>query len=113
VELIQFVNPKERPPVSPFYDVDPNSPCPNLPIYSINLCARNTEEDLGFLVGVTRYPALKNLLAQPSYFNPSVSLYLISTDDFYMGIDSYTKHLVSFSPSPEQEKALHAFARNF
>ena len=76
-------------------------------IYSVkSLRSKKTGENLGFLVGVTQTPTLEKFLTKTSYFNPSVTAYLRSADHVYMGIDSYTKNLVAFSPSLEQKNAL-------
>jgi GAF domain-containing protein/HAMP domain-containing protein len=94
------------------YDLSPILPN-QFAVFTVKtLHAKSTGEDLGFLVGVTKSTTIEKFLTKTSYFNPSVTAYIISADDAYAGIDSYTKKLVAFSPSAEQQNALLAFYEN-
>ncbi len=76
-------------------------------IFSVkSLRSKTTGKDLGFLVGVTSPLTIEKFLSKPSYFNSSIAAYLISTDQVFAGIDSYTKKLTAITPSPQQENAI-------
>ncbi|NQU30843.1 MAG: GAF domain-containing protein [Anaerolineae bacterium] len=78
-------------------------------IFTTKPIQATTGEDLGILVGLTGKDAIKDFLNETTLFNPSTSAYIISSNGVYIGIDPYTKQLVTFDPSQEQQNVISSF----
>ena len=94
------------------YDLNPIFP-KEFAVYTVTSIQSNEGEELGSLVGLTKSETIRDFLSEITLSSPASTAYILSANNIFVGVDTYTKELTAFEASQEQQNAIHSAIKNF